>query len=731
VRNADKIVHTIVLAQVFLIPLFSWNKLLFAYTLPKTLLFIALTEIAFIFWLASSKITLRSLVSYSVLAFFIIAVIASVFGQDLNQSVFSNYERMMGLWTHMHMVLFFLIIATSFNSDVKRLLLLRTLVVSASIVSFIGAIEFYSGDGAVRVVSTLDNSAFLATYLVLASFASMYLAVNDRMRLLWVAASTLLLFGIIITGTRGAILSILLTYLAILVLTALHSKQVKIRNYTWSLIAVAVISGVLFIVFRDSLAKSSFDPVSRLATISFSDSSVRARLLAWQVGFEGWKEAPILGWGVENYNILFNTHYDALLIDNEPWFDRAHNIIVDTASTTGIAGLVAYLAIYISAIWLLLTSWRKDIINFWIFLFFSGALMAHIIQNMFVFDTIASFMLFYVFLALIHSWGSAVETYRFNKKWPVAGIAVLVLFMLYSFVWRPMQEARIGQLARIAFAMGQDAEAIELTEKALSYDTYGDIDVRRAVAEYVFDFLKAGGYSGRADQLRNEEKMKSVMNYAIEMMEQNIKDKPKDVKWYMYQGELYNLGAFIFENEDLEYAANAKRRFLESRILSPNRPQILLELAQANSVLSDREGVWASIEEAKQIAPEYLLVRYNALSHAIRLGDRVREEKEIVSLRDGSNILDYATIVNAYYENARYADAIKFQEEYTKLTIDITDDPVGREEKFGALYKDLAALYKLNGELVKAKNAALTAMEYNPDHDFQIAGQLFIQSLNQ
>ena len=61
------------------------------------------------------------------------------------------------------------------------------------------------------------------------------------------------------------------------------------------------------------------------------------------MSLKGLKEHPFLGWGQGNFNLVFNKYYDPKMYKQEPWFDRAHNVIFDRAITTGLIGLLIYL----------------------------------------------------------------------------------------------------------------------------------------------------------------------------------------------------------------------------------------------------------------------------------------------------------------------------------------------------------------------------------------------------
>src|SRR5205085_82544 len=66
----------------------------------------------------------------------------------------------------------------------------------------------------------------------------------------------------------------------------------------------------------------------------------------------------ILGWGQENYAIVFDKYYDPRMYGQEPWFDRVHNIIFDWLVAGGFPGLILYLLIFAA---LLRVLWKADV----------------------------------------------------------------------------------------------------------------------------------------------------------------------------------------------------------------------------------------------------------------------------------------------------------------------------------------------------------------------------------
>ena len=73
--------------------------------------------------------------------------------------------------------------------------------------------------------------------------------------------------------------------------------------------------------------------------------SVRSRLASWETGLRGVAERPLLGWGPENFVVVFGRYARGLATTSES-HDRAHNKLIEVAATTGLAGLSLWLALW-------------------------------------------------------------------------------------------------------------------------------------------------------------------------------------------------------------------------------------------------------------------------------------------------------------------------------------------------------------------------------------------------
>jgi len=660
----------------------------------------------------------------SATAYIGVSILASALGVDWQQSLWSNYERMMGLWTLLHVFFFFIVIATSLREEDFRWLF-RAIVLSAAILALFGLGEIIAARGAARIESTLKNSAFLASYLFLAGFLALMLAWQERaqpvLKYVWLSISLVSFFAMVSTGTRGAMIALGASTFLILFLSILFSPWgFRVKRFLGYGVAILVMIIIIGYFSKDWLSRSSFDPLARLASVSSQERTVEGRLLAWRVAWTGWRERFFLGWGIENFSLLFNAHYDPRLYEQEPWFDRAHNFILDIGATTGILGLVAYLMIFVSALVLIRKKWRRERISFGVFAITNAILVGHLLQNFFVFDSITSLVTLWVVFAWIHA--GSIDTHEQKQYpgrhwWVLIPGAVLAVALVLFVMWRPLQENRLGKAGYDAFAQRLgDERAMHLYENALAYNTFGDVDVRRSVAEYLFEFMQKGGK-------RDPQALRRVIDYAIQKMEENIKERPSDVKWYMYQGQLYNLGAAFFPEVSQEYAAYAEKRYLESAELSPGRPQIYLEIAQARSVLKNIPGVWEAMDTAERLAPDYGTVYINGIVHAIALGDRQREAQYMAKLT-ALEAIDAPVLRDAYYKVGRLDETIAMENRYIQRLESQSD---ASKKTLAVEYKNLAVFHKEAGHIPEARGAALKVIELDPSQ--RPSAEVFLQLL--
>lgn len=185
----------------------------------------------------------------------------------------------------------------------------------------------------------------------------------------------------------------------------------------------------------------------------FGEATIVSRFLNAKMSIEGWSETTktkLLGYGQENYGEVFAKHYDARMYDQEAWFDRAHNVFMDWLVAGGILGLLAYLALYFTPIYMMWMGKGKTNIHVVEKSLLTGTLVAYFVHNIFVFDNLISYIIFVALIAYIASRTrdtdrTIIAESKVHTQLPasviygVAAVTVLLVGALsYFTVYRPL-----------------------------------------------------------------------------------------------------------------------------------------------------------------------------------------------------------------------------------------------------------------------------------------------------
>jgi O-antigen ligase len=174
--------------------------------------------------------------------------------------------------------------------------------------------------------------------------------------------------------------------------------------------------------FRDTPTVQAI-PGSRFLTISVTEQSFQTRFWTWNSAWEGFKERPILGWGPENFSAVFDRHFDIRHYtpgkSSETWFDRAHSVIFDYLTETGILGLLAYIAMFVVFYLQFFRATSKKLLTnektgFHIspvsLGLFGTILIGYLVQGLVLFDVLPIYMNLFLVLAF--------AVYLFNHAFP-------------------------------------------------------------------------------------------------------------------------------------------------------------------------------------------------------------------------------------------------------------------------------------------------------------------------
>ena len=210
-------------------------------------------------------------------------------------------------------------------------------------------------------------------------------------RLLWAAAAAVLFWGLALAGSVGGFLGLFagIGFAALGYAVLGRGRGRWIALAALAALAVSAVAIGMRVLAPDRSVALRFDhPVADyVASVHLQRPGVQSRLAAWEAGLEGLAARPVLGWGPENFEAVFGRFASGYGAFAEP-HDQAHGKLVEVAATTGVAGLLAWLALWAAAILVLWRAARGMAGRERAFAVFAGAaLIGALVQGQFLFDT--------------------------------------------------------------------------------------------------------------------------------------------------------------------------------------------------------------------------------------------------------------------------------------------------------------------------------------------------------
>src|SRR3989344_4151604 len=568
---------------ILFLPLLANENFLFPFVFPRTIAFRLLVEICLIFYLtliisAPQYRTRWSKMLVLLTAFIGIMFVASIAGTNFYHSFWSSIERSEGILTWLHLLAFFVILTGIFKNREDWRPVFKIVVIAAWLQSLYALGQVFNLSFALKTTGTriggsLGNPSFLAAYLIFIIFIAAYLSTQTRSIRLKLSYTALILIDVFLifqTQTRGAILSLGCGLLLLLVFNIIKAKKLAVKIGA-SLACLLLLSSALFVYANKEQSWVKNQPaLGRITSISFNDITTQNRLIVWSVGWLGFLERPWLGWGWENFHAPFNKYFNPAIardVGSQPWYDRAHNVIVEVTVATGVFGLLAYLAIIGLAV---LSFWSKLKDNQWptkTALLFSTLLIVYFLQNIFVFDTLNSYIMFFLILGFSQAQPTLkLPPETLPSRWAAKNRAALILLIIvslpiaYWFNVRPTL-ANYYVIKAVTQHKTEPAKMLANFQKAFSYSPPNDQELRFILVQYTRDQINWRGVGQETTPL---------INFTITEMTKSLQASPDSVQNYLLLGELY-LATSQLNQKHWQLAEDVSLRALE---FAPQRYQI-------------------------------------------------------------------------------------------------------------------------------------------------------------
>lgn len=640
-------------------PLVIAAQFFFPFIVPKTLFFQVAVSCAALFYILlvscdRSYAPKFDLLTKAVVGLLGVWVIAAAFGENPVRSFFGSYERMLSVVNFAHFVALYVVMRAVFASMKEWLVLLRVFLSVSVLVALYGigqklGISWVYHAGIDRIDSTIGNAAFLGGFSIFAIFFAVFALVRDvniRYRALSFTAIPLNILMIYFSGTRGAALGLLTGLVCLGVLYAVRpGGALSFTKEHLGKVAGVIVVALLALFLLEKGSGGLFKSFERFSSVSLSDATVQTRILAARTSIDGFLERPILGWGPENYNLVFDKYYNPKLYPTENWFDHAHSILFDVATTTGAVGLFAYLFLLSVLIARIIAYMRASSERY-----FGGAVIialmsAYIVQNLFVFDSLVTYLPFFMLCALVGAVfrpqtasGSDGKKEVQKQNVPPSPALVFVLVPIFAVMvyWVNVRPALGAYNAVMGFGAPAEyaTEALGYFDRAIRYSNFGKEEIRGKAIEYISDVLASEAVED------DEETKLRLSEYAVAEMEKGIADEPVNFRNYLYFANFLGNNFEAVNAYGIPAGEKAEAALARAQELGPNKPILYIQWGKIRLLTGDTKGAVAMFEKAVSLNPSVAETRMR-LAVAYRRANE--NEKALAEYREIAGMTEQAS----------------------------------------------------------------------------------------
>ena len=641
--------------------------------------------------------------------------LASIFSVDPLFSFWGSPYRGGGLITF---AFFFIFTVLSFillkKEDWKKTWIFSIFI--GVLVSLIGVIQYFklfnnifvgTGD---RPPSTMGNTDILGLYLLLLFFITLAFTIKEKFRwkkILYFTSLVLFFYVILITGARAAYFGLVIG--GIYFIFSYSKKIDLIKVTTIGLLILATIA----VFYANTINQYPvFLQQNRLfnsvvSRLSIKDATNDPRFAAWQIEIKELTDKPILGWGPENLSVGFDKFYDPNTV-TEPWWDRAHNILLGIGVETGILGIIAYLALFIVLFWQLQKA--KNEKNNLAVHGIQATLIGYFVANFFGFDTFSTYLIFFLLIAyslhLIYedpTKTNIVENHNpINKVWWKSCIIFVLFIILIIFLWQynfaPFQiNTQINKDSDLVNQKQCD-QALTLMDDNLKQHSFLDSYARM---QYI-EFTKTCAVFYPQNNL-------DYIKKDLELLNEAVKIQPLYTRYWLYMGAYESTLAGqendATKKENLTKLAN--NDFTTALKLAPKHQEIFIDMASLQMISSNYKSSEDYSKKCISLNPSLGDCYFYLGLSQIYSKNSAEANKNIQTAKEkGYNINSETSLIklaNAYNSTSDYQSLAIIFEKLTTLNPNAIQ-----------YHSSLAFIYAKLGEYNKARQEAGKVLELSP-----------------
>lgn len=531
--------------------------------------------------------------------------ISAIVGIDPATSFLSIVESGTGLLVLYHIFLLACVIASAIRVQGKQLL--KYILQANLFASVVLAIAtFFTGpNGLVDIHSKMlngssggammGNSLLAGAYFIFSLFLTLYLMTHEsdlwRKIAYWASIVTIVFSPIFFNVAIFKGVHISSSYLFIgqaRIATVALLVGLFLSLFIWlctrkdkKLLKTVGISGVILMIAIGGIAMEKvINPTSSLHTFFVKESG--NRIIDWQASIQGLKARPLFGWGPENFHAVYQQYLNPIVFSpghgNEVWALHPHNNTFEVLITGGVVGLLFYLIVLIGVFYGIFTLYKKQKIDTITYALLIGMLVAFLIQQQMIYDSIVSYVMFFFTIAVVAGLSDSNDQPRqLNVPRNTIGRIGIVVVMLPIFIYAVYLPAgKVKELQQIA-AMTNDKRTVQyqhLFHSPGSYAISTDPEFFTGPLYY--------SYSTQEEAIRNNPSYQKAASQEIQALLNAV-----DPIWQSRQYD-YHLTLSLIQLENLQFyltgeviqLAQADKYAQRAVMLSPTDPQIYTAYAQ-------------------------------------------------------------------------------------------------------------------------------------------------------
>ena len=396
------------------------------------------------------------------------------------------------------------------------------------------------------------------------------------------------------------------------------------------------------------------------------------------------------------------------MYNQEQWFDRTHDIFLDWLIAGGLLGLLSYLGLYAALLYYVLRKESGLMVSEKAILV--GLVSAYTFHNIFVFDNLISYIMFFSVLGFVHSTmavkeGEVLTSSFYTKSFSpdainyiVMPVTIIGIFASIYFVNVPAILANQTLIKAMSPQTAGVGENLNLFKQVYSYDSFGNTEATEQLLQIA---TQIAGATGVPDNVKGQ-----FYDLAKEKIEEKLRQTPNDARYLVFAGSFYN--RFGQYDDAIKY--------LEKAIIeSPDKQSIYAELGTSYIGKKDLNKMFEQMKKSYELAPESKEAQIMYAIAAIYT-------KNTIVWDTMRNKLGDETIINDNRFLSTYAAIGDYSSAIAILNVRIEKDPKNPQYKLS-----LASAYMAIGQKQKAIDIINTMIKDDPT--FKNQGDEYIKQI--